>query len=92
MALSDDVRRAVEHAIQEHIGIAAVRSVRVESIEVSDDRGEIRIVLLIETEVEPRELARKFMGLTGRVRGALGETWRDFFPVITPVVGREAHV
>lgn len=81
---------ALRKIIADQLG-AAAKSAEILSINVDDERSEIRIVVAIQSDAKPQDLAEGYFGLTGSVREALGERWRGFFPVITPHIGIGEH-
>lgn len=91
MQINEALTSEIESVIAQRFEHMDVQKVTIESIEVIEDRLELRIVVLIETTADSETLADSYFGLTRRVKSALGETWRDFFPVITPIIGNEAH-
>ena len=91
MQLSDKLRAEILSVIQEKINLDNVRSVSIESVEVNEELEEIRIAIVITTTSDARPLADDYFGLTRRVRNALGAEWKNFFPVISPVIDRQAY-
>lgn len=91
MDFDKDLEGRVVDLIKEKLGRDLNAQIFIESIEVLEADSEIRIFVRIETDTAPEELAKRYFGLTGRVREALGERWRDYFPVITPSIGHAAH-
>lgn len=89
--LESDLESRIVNLIKEKLGHNLNAQVIIESIEVLEADSEIRISVRIETDTAPEELAKRYFGLTGRVREALGDRWRDYFPVITPSIGNSAH-
>jgi hypothetical protein len=89
--IGDDLKKTLSDLIAERLADGIDAEVRVTSIEVSENRLEIMIEVEISTVAEPDEVAERYFGLTGRVRDALGEGWRDFYPVITPTFSSEVH-
>jgi len=91
MDFDKDLEAHVIGLIKEKLGHDLNAQVVIESIEVLEAEAEIRFLVRIETDTAPEELAKRYFGLTGRVREALGDRWRDYFPVITPSIGHSAH-
>ena len=91
MQIDDKLREEVERTIRKRFGKTASK-IEITSIEVDEDISEIRIVFAMETDATPRALAKRYFGLTGRVRDTLGHEWRNFFPIITPKIARVEHV
>lgn len=84
----------VEHimnAIKSKFDLDAASEIKVTSIEIDDVELKIRIELLITTTEKPAALAKSYLGLTGKVREALGSDWSKFFPVITPKINSDVH-
>ena len=90
MYIDKSAEESLQAIIAKQFGAAAT-SVEIVSIDVDDERSEIRILVAIDTDAKPQELAENYFGLTGTVREALGEKWRGFFPVITPHIGIGEH-
>lgn len=89
MKIPDKVLDVLHKAIQEKFGANLV-SLDIESIEIDEEHGVIRMELRVQTASDPAEIAKGYFGLTGAIRRGLGSEWKDFFPVITPVVGKQA--
>ncbi len=85
MEIERALKAELEAVILMRLGDQNVRSVDLDSIEVSEENFEIRITVFVKEEADPRELAQGYFGLTSGVRKTLGDKWRNFFPVITPV-------
>lgn len=90
MQIDDVLREAVERTTRKRFGKTASK-IKITSMEVDEDISEIRIVVAIETSATPRALAKRYLGLTSRVRDTLGHDWRHFFPIITPRISRVEH-
>ena len=54
------------------------------------DEEEIRLVFTIETDADPELIGRRFFGLTDKVRTALGDDWRGYFPILQSEIDRGA--
>ncbi|MCT4578628.1 hypothetical protein [Donghicola sp.] len=68
--------------------------VTLKSIEIDEDAGELRIVIMVGTEVPPENFARGFFGLPSLVQRKIADrasTLSEFFPVITPEISQPAH-
>ncbi|MCJ8138453.1 hypothetical protein [Falsirhodobacter halotolerans] len=84
-AIDNDIRAAIEAAVRKKIGPAA------RDISISMKRGasgEYECVVTVEvdfTNRDPVAIGEKFFGLTGKVQKAMGDRFRDVFPVIQPV-------
>lgn len=91
MRFDSDLENRIADLIREKLGQDLRAQISIESFEVVEEDAEIRILVHIETDASPEELADRYFGLTGRVRDALGDRWRDYFPVITPSIGHAAH-
>lgn len=91
MELTDEIRSQLLKAISEKFALEDVENVDVTSLEVDEQKREIRIVLSITADSEPKSVADGYFGLTGRVRKVLGKEWGDFFPVITPRISNDVH-
>ncbi|MDX8354677.1 hypothetical protein [Cognatiyoonia sp. IB215182] len=91
MKIADELLSDVEALIAEQLGDGLQADVKIERIDVSESQLQIHIFVSIETEAKPSEIADRYFGLTGRVRDALGDSWRDFFPVITPNIGHHVN-
>lgn len=91
MVLETDLEERIKDLIAKRLGENLDAQISVKSIEVSDAESEIRIVVEISTAESPDIIAQRYFGLTGKVRDALGEKWRSYFPVITPNIGSEVH-
>lgn len=82
---------AVKRAFPEHF---EQQKIKIETVEIDETAGEIRITLTVSAAVDPVQLAEGYFGLTGRVRRSLadrGGVLRNFFPIITPSIGQEVH-
>lgn len=84
MNLEKQLEERLQAVIAQRLGENLSADIRIESISVSEAREEIHIVVRIETNEAPEEIADRYFGLTGKVRETLGEKWNRFFPVITP--------
>ena len=84
MGFEAELEARIKELIAERLGENLNATVTIESIEVIEADSEIRIVVEIKTDVAPEILAKRYFGLTGKVREALGDKWGAYFPVITP--------
>ena len=91
LKIDKDLESRVLAAIRDRLALDADSKVCIQSIDVDEERAEIRIVLLIETANSPEQIADRYFGMTGKIREALGETWQEYFPIITPLVGNGAN-
>ena len=87
MSFDEDLKSRINSIIAQRLGKNLDAQITVESIEVVESESVINIVVRIETAEPPKELAKRYFGLTGRVRDELGEDWRNYFPVILPSIG-----
>jgi hypothetical protein len=88
LKLDDTLRDRFKQAIMDRFEPGVIRNVRVDRIEVSEDADEIRFVFTIETDADPEMIGRRFFGLTDKVRRALGEEWREYFPILQSEIDR----
>ena len=65
-----------------------IKDVVLESIGIYEDKEEIRLVFTIETDADPEMIGRCFFGLTDKVRKALGDDWREYFPILQSEIDR----
>lgn len=80
--------------LKENFPDEVISELKVESIEMDREAGEIRIVLHVGTEVAPEKFAEGYFGLTSRLQRSVREkapTLSDFFPIITPEFGQGVH-
>jgi hypothetical protein len=88
--ITDLLHAAVSDAFPQHM----VTHIEVEDVFLDIEAREIRITLRVDTAVDPKEFARGYFGLTGKVRRSLSGSdggWGKFFPVITPSTGHGVH-
>ncbi|MBC7157980.1 MAG: hypothetical protein H5U20_10780 [Rhodobacteraceae bacterium] len=85
-----DLEKRIVEAIKARYEAGVIRNVRVESVEVSDEDDEIRLLFTIETDADPAIIGKGYFGLTDHVRQALGGDWRDYFPILRPRIERSA--
>ncbi len=90
MMVTEELKDRVKQAIIDRFDPGVIRDVRLESIEVVEDQEEIRFVFTIETDADPEMIGRRFFGLTDKVRIALGEDWRGYFPILQSEIDRGA--
>ena len=93
MQVNDELRAELQRLIASKLGGSEVESLSIESIDVIENKREIRIVVKIKTKegaADAATIADRYFGLTGKVREALGESWNEFFPIITPKFGQAA--
>lgn len=88
--LDADLEERLVQAIKGRYDEGVIRNVRLESVEVSDDEDEIRLLFTIETDEDPTVIGKGYFGLTDHVRKALGKDWRDYFPILRPRIERSA--
>lgn len=88
--LEENLRRKIEAAIGASFPEGALRAAHIDSVEIDDDEAELRFVIRLETDAEPEVIGRAYYEMTGRVREALGEAWRDYFPILRPMIERAA--
>jgi len=91
MKIDDTLRTRLLATIRDRLALDAHSIVNIESIEIDEERREIRIRLSIETEAPPSRIAEGYFGLTGRVKETLGERWGSYFPIITPSINVARH-
>ena len=90
MIIDDELRSSVQQTMKKVFGNTASR-VEIASMEVDEDISEIFIVMDIESDATMKELAARYLDLTGEVRDTLGYEWRNFFPVIRPNIKLAKH-
>jgi hypothetical protein len=90
MVVDDDLKRRVINAIIGRYDSGVIRDVRLVSVEVVEDEDEIRFVFEIESDADPETIGKGYFGLTDRVRKALGDDWRGYFPILRPRIERSA--
>jgi len=90
MMITKELKDRVKQAIIDRFDPGVIRDVRLESIEVLEDQEEIRLVFTIETDADAEMIGRRFFGLTDKVRIALGEDWRGYFPILQSEIDRGA--
>ena len=81
----------VLNVIRNRLNLDQASDISLVSIEVDADAHKIVFELVINTSERPEVLAKRYFGLTGKVREALGSDWHGFFPVITPQINSAAH-
>lgn len=86
MTLSDEIKDRVLAALRDRFDARLVRNIRLDSVEIDDDEGELRLVFTIEMvpDADAGEIGRRYFGLTDQVRTALGNDWRGYFPILRP--------
>jgi len=90
MKFDDELKERFKQAIIDRFDEGVVRDVRLQSIEILEDEEEIRLVFTIETDADPELIGRRFFGLTDKVRTALGDDWRGYFPILQSEIDRGA--
>lgn len=90
MEFDNTVIEKVKQAIIGRFDEGVVKNVRLESIEVFEDEEEIKLIFTIETDADPELIGKRFFGLTDKVRTALGEDWRGYFPILQSEIDRGA--
>lgn len=90
MQIDDALKERVKQAIIGRFDRGVIRDVRLESVEINDDEEEIRLVFTLVTDADPEMIGRRFFGLTDKVRTALGEDWRRYFPILQSEIDRGA--
>lgn len=90
MQVDNNLKERVRRAIIDRFEPGVIRDVRLESIEIDEDEEEIRLIFTIETDADPEMIGRRFFGLTDKVRKALGEDWRGYFPILQSEIDRGA--
>jgi len=85
--IQDEILRVIVAKFDDGI----VDDIVIDSIRVDERSAEIIIKIVLTTTAEPARLAEGYFGMTGSVRKALGSKWSEFFPIITPILGRETH-
>lgn len=91
MVLEKTLKDQIIALIAHELGQDLDANIVIDSFEVLEDAEEIRIRVRIETDASPEVLARRYFGLTGSVREVMGDRWKNFFPVITPLIGHPMH-
>lgn len=90
MNIDEDLKKRVIKAIIDRYDDGVIRAVRLVSVEVVEDEDEVRFVFEIESDADPETIGKGYFGLTDRVRKALGEDWRGYFPILRPRIERSA--
>jgi hypothetical protein len=88
MQVDNNLKERVRRAIIDRFEPGVIRDVRLESIEIDEDEEEVRLIFTIETDADPEMIGRRFFGLTDKVRKALGEDWRGYFPILQSEIDR----
>lgn len=88
MSLDETLRKRVKQAIMDRFEAGVIKDVQIESVEILEEEGEIRLVFTLVTDADPEMIGRRFFGLTDKVRKALGEEWRDYFPILQSEIDR----
>ncbi len=88
MGFEAELEQRIKDLITDRLGEDLDAIISIESIEIIEADSEIRILVEIKTDESPEKLAKRYFGLTGKVREALGERWGEYFPVITPNIER----
>lgn len=91
MQIEGELQERLQAIISERLGEDLVAEIQIESISILEAEREIHIVVSIQTDARPEDIADRYFGLTGRVRATLGEKWQRFFPVITPNIGHQVN-
>ncbi|MBT8155890.1 hypothetical protein KMP13_18900 [Epibacterium ulvae] len=94
MQIPERVRADIEAVVHAAFPEDLIEEVHIEDVTVDTEAREIRITLVVSTAVNPTQFAESYFGLTGKVRRFLAgenDTWRRFFPIITPSVGHGVH-
>lgn len=89
--LDEGMANEVLAVIRSKFALDAASEIEITSIQIDRDEHKILIELMITTTERPKDLAKSYFGLTGKVREALGSDWSGFFPVITPQIHTGAH-
>lgn len=80
----DDLKNRVADAIKDRYASGVIKSVTLQTVEVSEDEAEIRFVFTIETDADPETIGEGFFGLTDKVRQVLGDNLHGYFPILQP--------
>lgn len=88
MSFEANLEQHIKDLIMARLGEDLDAVILIESIEIIEANSEIRILVDIKTNESPEKLAKRYFGLTGKVREALGDRWGEYFPVITPNIER----
>ena len=91
MQIDDKLRSEIEQIITSRFGEGVVKNIEIHSVEVFETTAEIKILVTFEASADLNALAEGYFGLTRKIRSVFDAEWGDVFPVITPVIGREAH-
>jgi len=91
MRIDREFEITIENAIRERLSNGIDAIISIEKISVCETTSEITIQVKIETSAKPEDIAERYFGLTRKVREALGDRWRDFFPIITPNIEQRVH-
>jgi len=88
MEIDEDLKNRVRQAIINRFDRGVIKDVCVESVEILEDEEEIRLVFTIQTDADPATIGEGFFGLTDKVRSALGEELRSYFPILQSEIDR----
>ena len=91
MQIDDKLQSEIEQIIISRFGEGVVENIEIQSVEIFETTAEIKIVVTFEASADLKAVADGYFGLTRMIRSVFDAEWGDVFPVITPVIGREAH-
>ncbi len=91
MEIDEGLKAQILEVIKDRLNLGDESQIIIRSMNVDHLNAEIKIELEIVTLATPEVIAEGYFGLTRRVRAALGDSWDDYFPVITPSITSVAH-
>lgn len=84
MRLEENVADAITRAILDRLG-EGVEDVKIEISENWDGEIALNVSVFLAEDADIDRIAKRYFGLTRRVREAMGEDLQDVFPVIRPM-------
>lgn len=94
MELPSGLKELLINVLQEKFPAEMISEISLESFDLDQDAGEIRIVLKVSTDIAPEDFADEYFGLTRLMQRKFrdkSEALSNYFPIITPVFGQGAH-
>ena len=94
MKFPTELKELLTAVLQERFPKEMIAEIKLESIDVDHDAGEIRIVLEIGTEIPPEKFAEGYFGLTNLVQSKFSDVrspLSGFFPIISPKFDQREH-
>ena len=90
----ENLAKFIIETIMENFPDSMQSKIRVKSISIDEDAGEIRIELEVSAEISADTFAEKYFGLTRKTYSKIRDNFDSFgtyFPVITPEFLQRSH-